>query len=320
MFSFPLYLGLIPIELVRAGTVGRGGGRSNQAVLGLPKVCHNGKIRFTEQGEVISFRYALPTIARRHLEQMVNAMLRTAGRTDGKADHDFDRNSGDYAMMEETSNRSMKAYQNFTGEDGVWRWYAAITPIEFISALPIASRPVSRKSGSEVDFESLRAIPWVFAWTQTRYNLPGWCGTGSALDSYLRDHPEELERMRKLYRESRFFRSFIDNGRRELARAHLDIAERYSRQMEGGYHQTISEEFEKAKRTLLQVACEDELLSKNKVIQRSISLRNPYTDVLNLLQIELMQRNRDPELASVKVRHALFSSINGIAAAMQSTG
>ncbi len=304
----------------RGGTVGRGGGRSNQAVLGLPKVCHNGKIRFTEQGEVISFRYALPSIARRHLEQMVNAMIRTAGDTDRNKNHYFDSRNKGFIMMEEISGRSMKAYQAFTREASTWRWYASITPIEFISALPIASRPVSRKSGKEVDFDSLRAIPWVFAWTQTRYNLPGWFGTGSALDSYLHEHPDDLELMQKLYNQSRFFRSVIDNARRELARAHLDIAERYSRQVQQGLHHVIVEEFEKTSRRLLDIAGEDELLSNNKVIQRSILLRNPYTDVLNLLQIELMQRNRDPELRSPKVRHALFSSINGIAAAMQSTG
>ncbi len=304
----------------RGGTVGRGGGRSNQAVLGLPKVCHNGKIRFTEQGEVISFRYALPTIARRHLEQMVNAMIQTTGDSGRVKNHYFERDSRAFSLMEEVSNRSMKVYQAFTRKTDVWRWYAAITPIEFISALPIASRPVSRKSGKEVDFESLRAIPWVFAWTQTRYNLPGWFGTGSALDSYLDEHPDDLELLQELYRNSRFFRSVIDNARREMARAHLDIAERYSRQVKKGFHRAIVEEFEKTRYRLLEIACEDELLSNNKVIQRSILLRNPYTDLLNLLQIELMQRNRDPELKSPKVRHALFSSINGIAAAMQSTG
>jgi phosphoenolpyruvate carboxylase len=304
----------------RGGTVGRGGGRSNQAVLGLPKVCHNGKIRFTEQGEVISFRYALPTIARRHLEQMVNALIRTAGDPDGSERPDFNPGGADHAMMEEISKRSMKAYQDFTRKSDVWRWYAAITPIEYISALPIASRPVSRKSGKEVDFESLRAIPWVFAWTQTRYNLPGWFGTGSALASYVGEHPDKRKRMQELYRSSRFFRSVVDNARRELARAHLDIAERYSRQADKGFHQAIAGEFEQTSRLLLDIAGEEELLSNNPVIQQSISLRNPYTDVLNLLQIELMRRNRDPELASKKVRHALFSSINGIAAAMQSTG
>ena len=305
----------------RGGTVGRGGGRSNQAVLGLPRVCHNGKIRFTEQGEVISFRYALPTIARRHLEQMVNAMIRTAGgSSDSQDESHFDPEGSDYALMEEISRGSMKVYQEFTRRDDVWSWYARITPIEYISALPIASRPVSRKTGKEVDFESLRAIPWVFAWTQTRYNLPGWFGTGSALEACLEEYPKALERMQQLYRESRFFRSVIDNARRELARAHLDIAERYSMQADEGFHDLVAGEFDKTSKNLLKIAQEKQLLSNNLVIQRSISLRNPYTDVLNLLQIELMRRYRDPELTSTKVRHALFSSINGIAAAMQSTG
>ena len=302
----------------RGGTVGRGGGRSNQAVMGLPQACHNGKIRFTEQGEVISFRYALPSIARRHLEQIVNAMIQSTGQATREKRHEISSDERAVAMMEEISQRSMKAYQSFTRKNDVWRWYATITPIEFISALPIASRPVSRKSGKEVDFESLRAIPWVFAWTQTRYNLPGWFGTGSALDTYLKDQPQDLELMQNLYKESRFFCSVVDNAQRELARAHLDIAEYYSRQEENGFHHVIVEEFNKARLALLKISQEEQLLSRNPVIQKSIALRNPYTDVLNLLQIELMQRNRKQK--STKLRHTLFSSINGIAAAMQSTG
>ncbi len=302
----------------RGGTVGRGGGRSNQAVLGLPQVCHNGKIRFTEQGEVISFRYALPTIARRHLEQIVNAMIQSTARANRIKTHHFSSDERAVAMMEDISERSMKIYMEFTRKTDVWRWYTTITPIEFISALPIASRPVSRKSGREVDFESLRAIPWVFAWTQTRYNLPGWFGTGSALDSYLKDHSADLELMQSLYKDSRFFRAMIDNAQRELARAHLEIAEYYSRQVDKEFHHVIVEEFRKARASLLKISQEEELLSGNPVIQKSITLRNPYTDVLNLLQIELMQRNRKEK--STKLRHALFSSINGIAAGMQSTG
>ncbi len=304
----------------RGGTVGRGGGRSSQAVMGLPQACHNGKIRFTEQGEVISFRYALPTIARRHLEQIVNAMIQSTARATREKDYHFSSDERAVAMMEDLSIRSMKVYKNFTRKTEVWQWYVAITPIEFISALPIASRPVSRKSGSEVDFESLRAIPWVFAWTQTRYNLPGWFGTGSALDSYLTEKPGDLELMQQLYKDSRYFRAVIDNAQRELARAHLEIAEYYSRQVNKGFHDDIVSAFNKARSVLLKISGEEELLANNPVIQKSIALRNPYTDVLNLIQIELMHRNRDNKQKSAKLRHALFSSINGIAAAMQSTG
>ncbi|MEX0680641.1 MAG: phosphoenolpyruvate carboxylase [Balneolales bacterium] len=304
----------------RGGTIGRGGGRSNQAIQGLPQACHNGKIRFTEQGEVISFRYALPTIARRHLEQMVHAMIQSSASTSREKTHHFNSDKQAVAMMDEISRRTMKVYQKFTRTADVWRWYANITPIEYISALPIASRPVSRNTGSEVDFDSLRAIPWVFAWTQTRYNLPGWFGIGSAMDSYLKERPEDLGLMQRLFKQSRFFRSVVDNAQRELARAHLDIAECYSKQVKKGYHDKIVTEFEMAKSVLLKISGDEELMSNNPVIQKSISLRNPYTDVLNLLQIELMYRNRDKKLKSGKLRHALFSSINGIAAAMQSTG
>ncbi len=308
----------------RGGTVGRGGGRAGQAILAMPPVVHNGRIRFTEQGEVISFRYALPDIARRHLEQIVHAVLLASAAP--AAPEEAASDEADEALMQAVAERSMRAYRALVHDEALWPWYARVTPIEQISRLPIASRPVSRKGAGEVDFEGLRAIPWVFAWTQTRYLVPGWYGVGEALDAVLAEAAVSLERLRRMYARWSFFQAVVNNAQREMARARLEIARAYALQaaadgQQPSLHERIAADFERARRAILAITGQDALLDNAPVIQKSISLRNPYTDVLNLLQIELMQRHRaaTPETADV-LAQALFLSVNGIAAAMQSTG
>lgn len=306
----------------RGGTVGRGGGRANQAVIALPPECHNGKIRFTEQGEVISFRYANRSIAHRHLEQVVNAMMKTTAafmRGNHAGGQAPDKTYSE--IMESISRTSMEAYRELIDHEDFWSWYIKITPIEHISHLPIASRPISRKSSDEVDFDSLRAIPWVFAWTQTRFNVPGWYGVGSGLDSVIRADKKNLAALQKLYKEWSFFTAVINNAQREMARANLVVSDIYARRSGNDFHKRIHTEFDRTRKAILQVTGQDEILSNNPVIQKSIRLRNPYTDVLNLLQYEMMERWSDPDYKEKdKLRNLLFSSINGIAAAMQSTG
>jgi phosphoenolpyruvate carboxylase len=305
----------------RGGTVGRGGGRANQAVTALPPECHNGRIRFTEQGEVISFRYASKPIAQRHLEQVVNAMMKSTGKfrkgTHLKTTPPDETYAG---LMEQISAASMKSYRKLIDDEAFWQWYIKTTPIAHISHLPIASRPISRKSSDEVDFEGLRAIPWVFAWTQPRYNVPGWYGVGSGLAEVIKD-PKAKKALQKLYKEWSFFIAIVNNAQREMARANLVVSKMYSKDGDNVFHERITEEFQAAKHAILQVTGQDELLAVNPVIQKSIRLRNPYTDVLNLLQVEMMQRwERADDEERKMLRSLLFSSINGIAAAMQSTG
>jgi phosphoenolpyruvate carboxylase len=308
----------------RGGTVGRGGGRANQAILAMPRVAHNGRIRLTEQGEVISFRYALPEIARRHLEQLVSAMLVAFG-SEG---HDAPRRHAGRPeeLMDTIAKRSMAAYRELIDHPGLWPWYIHVTPIEQISRLPIASRPVSRKSASEVDFEGLRAIPWVFAWTQARYLVPGWFGVGTALQQTMEEDPGADEALRDLYREWPFFDAVLESAQREMARARLPIAERYARLDDSSgkgrdYHQWIADDFERARSAIRRITGAGDLLQNSPVIRKSIALRNPYTDVLNLLQIELIRRSRaGDDTDRDEVRQDIFLSINGIAAAMQSTG
>ncbi|MEX2402204.1 MAG: phosphoenolpyruvate carboxylase [Rhodothermales bacterium] len=311
----------------RGGTVGRGGGRANQAILAMPPVVHNGRIRFTEQGEVISFRYALPDIARRHLEQIVNAMIvstATGARRDGQTRHNV--RGDDVELLDSIAEHSMQVYRSLIDDEELWPWYTQVTPIEQISRLPIASRPVSRGSAQEVDFEGLRAIPWVFAWTQTRYLVPGWFGTGSSLSRVMEEDPGALEHLRSLYRYWAFFRAVVNSAQREMARARFDISRHYEELADAstGRHipERIAEDFESAREAILEITGQEELLGNSPVILKSIFLRNPYTDVLNLLQVELIKRYRQAtdEEDREAMRQALFLSINGIAAAMQSTG
>ncbi|MCH8567722.1 MAG: phosphoenolpyruvate carboxylase [Balneolales bacterium] len=307
----------------RGGSVGRGGGRANQGMLALPSVCHSGRVRFTEQGEVISFRYAHKNVAHRHIEQIINAVLRaTAAGMDYYELEETSVQSDHKAVMQQIADSSMEAYTGLIHHEDFWPWYTSVTPIEHISRLPIASRPVSRKTGSEVDFTSLRAIPWVFAWTQIRHNIPGWYGVGTALTKIL-EQENGLEKLKDMYQNWSFFRVVLDNAQREMARANFPIAPYY--------HQfspiktipsSIEKEFEISKEALLKITGQEKLLDNNPVIQKSIQLRNPYTDVLNIIQADLMHRwrQKDEKDEGAELRYFLFTSINGLAAAMQSTG
>jgi phosphoenolpyruvate carboxylase len=313
----------------RGGTVGRGGGRANQAILAMPPEAHNGGIRFTEQGEVISFRYALAAIARRHLEQIVHAQLVALAQPASEAAYLGPTEDDVHQLMQAIADRSMAAYRALIEDPDTWAFYTTATPIAHIAGLPLASRPISRKGVGELDFEGLRAIPWVFSWTQTRYTIPGWYGVGTGLGESMEGGEEDaLRGMREAWP---FFRAVVSDARREMGRARLPIARHYADlAAESGApaetHDRIAAEFARAEDALLRITGEASLLSDSPVIARSIALRNPYTDVLNLTQIELMRRWRAldeeartaPEGAALK--EALFVSINGIAAAMQSTG
>jgi len=304
----------------RGGTVGRGGGRANRAILAAPRKSRNGRIRFTEQGEVITFRYALPAITRRHLEQIVNAMiLATADDVNGAAPAD-DAADERNRLMDRLADASMAAYRDLVLDPEFWSWFAQVSPIEHISHLPIASRPVAR-TGQTVDLDNLRAIPWVFAWTQMRYTVPGWYGVGSAIAALTRDDPPAAERLAELYRSWDFFRTLIDNAQQEMARARLPIAQLYAADGDARFDRLIAEEFARTRDAILQITGQKRLLDNNPVIQRAIDRRNPFTDVLNLLQHELLRRHRTARaMDRDRLQATIFLSINGIAAAMQSTG
>lgn len=314
----------------RGGTVGRGGGRAGRAILAAPAAARTGRLRFTEQGEVISFRYALPEIAHRHLEQILNAAIRSALPIKAPADP---VSPGTASACNELLSRlatiSMRRYRDLIDDPSFWPWFVAASPIEHIGSLPIASRPVARSASGDgtsgggtsgFAFDQLRAIPWVFSWIQMRALAPGWFGLGTALASC-----SEADRtlLRGQLGETTFLSTILDNAAQEMARARLPIAARYAALGPNGdaIYKTLEREFNSARDALLDLTGRKTLLDHVPVIAASIALRNPWTDVLNLVQIELIGRYRAaPEKEQPALRSAILASINGIAAAMQSTG
>lgn len=304
----------------RGGTVGRGGGQSNQAIIAMPAVANNGRIRFTEQGEVISFRYSLPSITHRHLEQIVHAMAKVTMAQHSESSG-YLSGSSEKELMEEFAQKSMAAYRQLIDDSEFWDWYSAITPVEHIGKLPIASRPVSRGSSDSMNFENIRAIPWVFAWTQVRYNVPGWYGIGTAINSVIEKNEGAEEVLKKWHKEWTFFKTVLNNSQREMARTHLATSKLYNPE-HSRFHELITKNYELTERWITRISGAKHVLDHNKVIQHSILFRNPFTYPLNIIQSELLKRWKGTSdiQEKEKLTEVLFLNINGIAAAMQSTG
>ena len=308
----------------RGGTVARGGGRANRAILSGPAASRNGRIRFTEQGEVISFRYAVPALARRHLEQIVNAMLLATGAS---TEEDHVAESAIVPLMDEIAVRSRETYRALVDDPEFWPVFMDRSPVRHIGELPIASRPVSRGGGG-LDFDGLRAIPWVFSWTQMRANVPGWYGVGTAFEAAFDREAALLGHCRSAYEADGWFRSFVDNAQQEMARARLEVTQWYlagitDKTDDGAARllERLHEEFDRTRKIILAVTGQSELLDNNPVIQQSIRERNPDTDLINALQVELLRRWRDAdEEAGQTVQPVIMLSVNALAAAMQSTG
>ena len=305
----------------RGGTVGRGGGQSNQAIVAMPAVANNGRIRFTEQGEVISFRYMLASITHRHLEQIVNAMTKVTMAQYSESPGYLSGKDEEREIIETLAETSMKAYRDLIDDPDFWDWYSGITPIEHIGKLPIASRPVSRGSSDSMTFDTLRAIPWVFAWTQVRYNTPGWYGISDGLEAAKKKNENAPEIVKKWNKEWTFFRTVLNNSQREMARTHLPTSDLYNKEP-SEFHKLLIENFEKAEDWVTSITGYDNILDHNKVIQNSILFRNPFTYPLNFIQAELLTRWKSADKKEQKeaLTEVLFLNINGIAAAMQSTG
>ena len=298
----------------RGGTIGRGGGRAGRAILAAPALARSGRLRFTEQGEVITFRYALPDMARRHLEQIVHAaLLAEAMRAD--ADHAADLEP----LLLGLASDARRVYRALIDDAGFWPWFVSASPVEHIGGLPIASRPVSRATGSALVFETLRAIPWVFSWVQMRALVPGWFGLGSAFE---RAEPSHLAALQEAARGG-FLATVVQNAAQELARARLPIFRRYGLSVPDGERilGIVEAEYGRTKRAIELLTGRDDLMSHAPVVGRSIHERNPWTDVLNLVQIELLKRHRAAEAKEREhLLPVLHASINALAAAMQSTG
>jgi len=328
----------------RGGTVGRGGGRASRAILSQPRGSFTGRIRFTEQGEVVSFRYALRPMAHRHLEQIVNSVLlalynkpeRLFGNLvqDGKATPSPEANGRSHdrfgPAMVEMAAHSRKVYRSMVHEDpGFWEFYTQATPIAHISQLPITSRPAARGGGPLNGMDELRAIPWVFAWVQSRYVVPGWYGVGSGLEAFASKDAGNLEIMREMYRQWPFFRTILDNAQLELLRTHLPTAANYAgrvkpEELGRRFHENIVQEYERSSKWVLAITGQEHLLDKAPVVQSTVRMRNPAVFPINRLQVMLMEiwDNLPPEQQnrSNPWNEPLLLSITSIAAGMQSTG
>ncbi len=301
----------------RGGTVGRGGGRASRAILSQPPGSFSGKIRFTEQGEVISFRYALPPIAHRHLEQIVSAAL-TAVVQESPAEPEVWTDALD--SMAKTSRRVYRALVH--DDPAFWEFFTQATPIGHISKLPIASRPVSRSGASLTRVDDLRAIPWVFAWVQCRYLVPSWFGLGSALETFGGNNEVQTKLLQSMYRDWLFFKTVIDNAQMELLRAHLPTAWLYAARAKNGaaFHARISTEHELTCQWVRRITGSETLLGHAPVVRATVALRNPAVLPLSLLQVALMDSPPPAGQDDSAWKEAVLLSITGIAAAMQSTG
>ena len=301
----------------RGGSISRGGGKSNKAIISLPSICHNGKIRMTEQGEVISYRYGSSQIAKRHLEQIIHAqLLCLVGNTNNNEDFESPLNI-------DISIKAYEVYKEKIINQDCWKYLINATPINHISSLPIASRPATRAkfTSEQSGFYDLRAIPWVFSWTQLRYNLTGWFGLGSSL-SYLINKSTKLNELKTLYKKSKYFRQLLDNMSFEMARSRLHISELYARtKNEKEFHSIIINEYQLCLNAYKSISGYNDLLDRNPVISNSIAFRNPFTDLLNIIQVLLLRRRRkNLDREDQDLDRSIFMSINAIAAAMQTTG
>ena len=314
----------------RGGAIGRGGGPANRAILGGAPGSVDGRLKLTEQGEVIAANYADPAIARRHLEQLTGAALIASTPEHDATAAEALRDGG--PLLAELADTARAAYRALVHEDpGFAAFFRDITPIAELSDLRLGSRPAARRraqADAAPALDALRAIPWTFAWSQSRINLPGWYGLGSALEAFRAAHGEEgLGQIGRLYRSWPFLASLLDNAEMILAKADMGVARRYASlaagpdaarrwaAIEGEYHRTVV--------LLLRVTGRDHLLDGAPVLQRSIALRNPYVDALSELQVRLLARLRvqpadGPERG--RVLRLVQLSVNGVAAGLQNTG
>ncbi len=325
----------------RGGSIGRGGGPANRAILAQPPGSVQGRIKLTEQGEVISARYSNRAIAKRHLEQLVNAVLIASCETEQGSPADEGGGENESHVVEEgwvniltaASERSEQEYRSLVEDPAFLNYFHEATPIEQLAQMNIGSRPAKRRQTS--DISDLRAIPWVFAWTQSRVNLPGWYGLGTGLDV---ESARRMDVLREMYRSWPFFRTVIDRAQLSMRRADMTIAALYASLAEEptriAIFGKIMEEFRRTERLILNITGQAALLDNEPWLQRSINLRNPYVDPLNYIQVALLNKQRDSaELPSgsgqagidaseddPRLRQAILLSINGIAAGLQATG
>jgi phosphoenolpyruvate carboxylase len=304
----------------RGGTVSRGGGKIASAILSAPAGAIRGRFRMTEQGEAINAKYGLRGIAMRTLEQTVSAVMLASALP-----HEPDaREAGWTSMMNEIARDSREAYRALVYDDRRFvDYFRLATPIDVIERMEIGSRPASRRRADEPsgEIERLRAIPWVFAWTQSRHLLPGWYGLGMALEYATERYGAGA--LAEMLRDWPFFKTLVDDVEIVLGTADLAIAARYASlaaDLGAYFFPLIREEFDRTVSNVLALKHDNALLDADPALQRSILLRNPYVDPMSLLQVDLLQRWRAEGRPDNDVFRALLASVRGIAQGLQSTG
>ena len=301
----------------RGGTVGRGGGPTHSAILAQPPGCFSGRIRVTEQGEVLNWKYSDPVLAEWNLELMMAASLEALSRPEAQVPVRWEE------AMEEMSEQAYKFYRReVAGNPDVLEYFEQATPVNELDTARIGSRPSRRAKGRR--WEDLRAIPWVFGWMQSRHAVPAWFGVGYALQRFAKKGPSHQQLLRQLMRGFPVFMDLVRNVELGMAKADLDIARVYSglvrnAALRKSVFATLEDEFLRSRRMILRVTGQRELLARNRVLARSIRLRNPYVDPMSLIQVELLQRKQRGQ-ESAELDYPLGATINGIAAGLHNTG
>lgn len=313
----------------KGGTIDRGGGESHRAILAQPFSAVGGRIKITEQGEVVSQKYANPMVAKRNMEQMITAVVWANLVTN----REIKRNAkiaGWEKLLAQLSEESFIFYRQLVFETpGFLDFYNRATPINILKISKIGSRPALRSTLQ--GFEELRAIPWVFSWGQSRYIISAWYGVGHALKKYMDENPQGLDELRQMYKHWPFFTSLIHNLQASLAKTDLYIAQLYAgmvfdEDLRRKIHEAIEREQQLAVESVLLISEQNQLLDYHKVLQQSIKLRNPYVDPLNYIQVRFLQEKNKishvvaSEVKRLKVDEILFLTVNGIASGMKSTG
>src|SRR5215210_4591530 len=306
----------------RGGALGRGGGPANRAIHAQPPGTVAGRMKMTEQGEVLSAKFSLPAVAHRELELTGSAVL--VSTLDSEPAADAERDERFTEVMTEMARGSAEVYRDLVyGDPGLQAFFHAGTPVDEISRLQLGSRPARRRASR--DIADFRAIPWVFSWTQARIVLPAWFGLGSALDAAMTEYGLDL--LQEMEREWPFFSALLSNAEMACAKADLAVGRRYAALVEDRAVRKriwgrIEAEFGLTCRSLLSVTGQERLLAREPQLRASIDRRNPYVDPMSLIQVELLRRSRrrtageeDEALA-----RASFLAINGIAAGMRNTG
>jgi phosphoenolpyruvate carboxylase len=303
----------------RGGTVGRGGGPTHAAILAQPPGCFSGHIRLTEQGEVLNWKYADPVLAEWNLELMIAASLEAVTRSEERSQSPTVWEEA----VEEMSQTAYRAYRRDIVENpDVLEYFEQATPVNELDTARIGSRPSRRTQGRRL--EDLRAIPWVFGWMQSRHAVPAWFGVGYALERFAKSGAGNEQLLRQIARGFPVFSELIRNVELGMAKADLAIARDYSRLVKNEalrkrVFSMLEEEFLRSRRMILRVTGQRELLARNRVLARSIRLRNPYVDPLSLIQVELLRRKQQAP-GGLELEYPLGATINGIAAGLHNTG